>query len=203
MIILVTGGTMGIGKAIVDNFVNKGHKVITFARSTGIDISNEEKVKNFIEENKNIDILINNASIYNRCSVADMRYEDWKYMLSVNLDGVFLTCKYTLPIMQKQKFGRIINIISRVVNISPPYRSCYAASKAGVISLTKTLSKELNGNIKINGFCPGLVKTRMDLDKKAKNEPASVIPTIEMLINPDESCPNGKFFNNKKKEIIL
>jgi NAD(P)-dependent dehydrogenase (short-subunit alcohol dehydrogenase family) len=110
-----------------------------------------------------IDVLINNAGINTRgAKLWDLTEEEWKSVLNVNLTGVWLCCKYVIPHMIKQKSGKVINIGSSAAVINQSNNPSYAVSKAGVISLTKSLAQEVaEYNINVNAVSPGLIFTDM------------------------------------------
>ena len=128
------------------------------------DISNEEEVKNMVDDiiNKfgSIDVLVNNAGIANDTLPFEKNVDDFKRVLDVNLIGTYLVSKYVIKHM---KNGSIINISStNALNQYYPYSLDYDASKAGVISLTHNLATELSPNIRVNAICPGWVNTDMN-----------------------------------------
>ncbi len=176
---VVTGGARGIGKCICELFAAEGAKVIA------LDISNIEYGINNIEGYKadlcsnndivkfkdyiinkygKIDILINNAGITKDALIEKMTEEMWDAVINVNLKAVFNITKALYPIMKDQKSGSIINISSVVGQFGNIGQSNYAASKAGIIGLTKTWAKEFSRkgeNIRVNAIAPGYVNTEM------------------------------------------
>ena len=187
-IVLVTGSSRGIGKAIALLFAKEGAKVIVnYSKSEkeanevlneikktsdGIaikcDVSNENEVKSMIEKIirkfGRLDILINNAGIVFDIPLFEKTVEQWNKTLGVNLIGTFLCSKYAVPYIKKQKSGVIINIAStNGIDSLSPESADYDASKAGVISLTKNLASELAPNIRVNCVAPGWVNT--DINK--------------------------------------
>ncbi|MEK6833738.1 MAG: glucose 1-dehydrogenase [Nanoarchaeota archaeon] len=187
-IVLVTGSSRGIGKAIALLFAKEGAKVIVnYSKSEkeanevlneikktsdGIaikcDVSKEEEVKKMISEIikkfGRLDILINNAGIVFDIPLFEKTVEQWNKTLGVNLIGTFLCSKYAVPYIKKQKSGVIINIAStNGIDSLSPESADYDASKAGVISLTKNLASELAPNIRVNCVAPGWVNT--DINK--------------------------------------
>jgi len=184
-IALITGAGRGIGKAIATRFVEEGASVcindISFddAQATSddlqrlggavlpvqADISKEEDVRKMFgilfERFGTIDILVNNAGIGGSAMVEDMTYEMWKRTIDVNLNGVFLCCKAVIPMMQKKKYGKIVNIASVAAKkISYHGGAHYTASKAGVLGFTRQLAFELAPyGINVNALCPGATLT--------------------------------------------
>jgi 3-oxoacyl-[acyl-carrier protein] reductase len=129
-----------------------------------------------------IDILVNNAGITKDALFVRMKKEDWDAVINVNLTGVFNVAKAIVPLMMKQRYGKIVNIASIVGEMGNAGQANYAASKGGVIALTKTLAKELaSRNVTVNAIAPGFIQTAMT-DK---------IPE-EIKLKMLESVPQGK-----------
>lgn len=184
---VITGGVRGIGKAIALNLVLEGVKVVIcyrgneeakaliekeihdlkgdaiFIKGDVKDFSfAEETVKKAVEAFGTVDILINNAGITKDKLLLRMTEEDFKEVLDVNLTGAFNFIKACSDIMVKNKYGRIVNMSSIVGLIGNPGQANYAASKAGIIGMTKSLSKELGKrNITVNAVAPGFIETEM------------------------------------------
>lgn len=186
-IALVTGASRGIGKAIALALAKEGAVVIlNYNGSKGkalkteeelkalgaktmlyqADVSHSESVSKMIKEIMEtygrIDILVNNAGITKDNLIMKMSEEDFLNVLQTNLTGCFHTCKAVSRIMLKQKYGRIINISSIVGIYGNAGQVNYAASKAGIIGLTKSLAKEIGAKgITVNAVAPGFIKTEM------------------------------------------
>jgi len=184
---LVTGGTRGIGKAIVLHLAANGCNVVFTYHSSEEAAKSIEKesekygVKIFgikadaskfedadrsiqfvLEKLGNLDILVNNAGITKDNLILRMSEEDFDSVISANLKSVFNYSKLAIKPMMKQRFGRIINISSVVALIGNPGQANYVASKAGVIGLTKSLAREFaSRNITVNAVAPGYVSTDM------------------------------------------
>ena len=182
--ILITGAAGGIGKAIVQSFDDKGNKLLITGTNneklnslsnslTSIsdvvicdlnDIKNIEKITDKIKtffENK-VDILINNAGITRDNIAIRMKEEQWLDVINVNLNSTFFLTKDVLKFMLKNRYGRIINISSISGTDGNKGQGNYAASKGGLLALTKSLAKEVGRrNITVNCIAPGLIETDM------------------------------------------
>ena len=187
---IITGGAQGFGLDIAERFLKSGSKVIlwdndedqlkkTFEKVNNpnlnynvIDVLDhikiEETVKKIINKS-NIDILINNAGITGpTAELWNYDIDDWKKVLDINLHGTFYCCKFIVPHMIKNNYGRIVNIASVSGKDGNANASAYSSSKAGVIGLTKSLGKELAlKNIAVNEVTPAGAKTRI-LDQMSK-----------------------------------
>jgi len=196
--VLVTGGSRGIGKCIVENLAKDGFNVVlNYNKSEkqakqiqkelseqGInieiykaDVSKREDVKKLVKftlnKFKNIDILINNAGIAKLQMFNDITDEDWNEMLNTNLNSVFYTTQEVLPNMIHNKNGCIINISSIWGVVGASCEVAYSVSKAGINGMTKSLAKELGlSNIRVNAIAPGVIDTEMNsnLDNAIKEQ---------------------------------
>ena len=213
-VVLVTGSSHGIGKATIIEFAKKGcNVIINYNQSKKealalkkqleslypikvltikADISNEEEVINMINKIIStfgrIDILVNNAGIAIDTTFEDKTKENFQKILDVNLIGTFLVSKYASIYMLKQKHGKIINVSStNGIDTYYPYSLDYDASKAGLISLTHNLSKQLAPYVNVNCVCPGWVNTPMnnDLDSEYIKEEIAKI-NLRRFARPEE-----------------
>ena len=228
-IAIVTGGGRGIGRAIVTEFINEGADVIIFDRVFPEDINNyvaEQEVKGrkvalktvditktndvqnlcdeVAKEFGKIDILVNNAGITRDKLMIRMSEEDWDAVLNVNLKGAFNTTKAVSRIMAKQRSGKIVNISSVVGVMGNAGQTNYAASKAGLIGLTKSVAKEFAGrNITVNAVAPGFVETEMTalLTEEQKNAFLSIIP-LKRPSKPEEVAGVVAFLASEKAGYI-
>lgn len=161
MRILVTGGSRGIGKDICDVFIQQGHEVISPSREE-LDLSSS-----FTYIPEKIDILINNAGINKIDSIFDG--EKYEEMMTVNYFSPLKLFKHCLPHMQKQKYGRVINIGSIWIDYAKPGRSSYSASKNALHSLTKAITSEYAPfNILANTVSPGFISTDMTFQNNSE-----------------------------------
>jgi len=181
---VVTGGAAGIGLAIAGRLAQSGARVSLWdrddkalsesARSLGpgthtarLDVADEAQVKRAFDETVKalgkLDVLVCSAGITGpNTTTWEYPVADWKQVLDINLTGVFLCNRAAVPHMQKNDYGRIVNIASIAGKEGNPNASAYSASKAGVISLTKSLGKELaKTGIRVNCVTPAAVKTGM------------------------------------------
>lgn len=201
---IITGASRGIGKAIALKLASLGANIVLNYRSSekeAIDVENKIKdmgvevlsvkgdisklkeVENLVVKAKEkfgtIDIMVNNAGITKDSLILRMKEEDFDSVIDINLKGVFNCLKAITPIMVRQKHGKIINL-SSVVGISGNAGQVnYAASKAGVIGMTKSLAKEVGSRgITVNAVAPGFIETDMtnDLGDKFKEEAKKNIP---------------------------
>ena len=183
---IVTGAAQGIGKEIACSLAKEGASVVVsdidieHAEQTAAeikkmgrealvikaDVSVPEEAANIVEETIDklggLDILINNAGITRDGFILRMKNEDWDKVLAINLNGTFNCIKAAAKVMLKQRKGRIVNMASIIGLIGNAGQANYAASKAGVIALTKSCAKEFGSRgITVNAIAPGFISTRM------------------------------------------
>lgn len=187
-VVIVTGAGRGIGHRVAERFVAEGGRVAALdlafdepgvegADSIQVDVSDPESVSTatarVIERFGRVDVLINNAGINVEGEIESLDHERWRRGFAVNVDGVFLMSQAVIPVMKRQRSGRIINAASFAA-IIPGYRSAaYAASKAAVVQFTRVLASELGPwGITANAYAPGMVPTAMngfaDLDDQGQ-----------------------------------
>lgn len=186
--VIVTGGSRGIGAAIVNLLAKENYNIIlnynkseeiakkmqkeftTLGKTVEIykaDVSKREEIKKLVEfaikKFGKIDVLINNAGIAQTKLFTDITDEDWSKMLNINLNSVFYMTQETVPYMIHEKEGCIINISSIWGMIGASCEVHYSVAKAGVDAMTKSLAKELGpSNIRINSIAPGIIDTDMN-----------------------------------------
>ena len=174
---VITGGARGIGQAMAELFVKEGAKVIAVdmgeltylnpnVEGYKLNVTNSEDCKKFydyvIGKYGRVDVLVNNAGITKDAMTRKMTDEQWDLVINVNLKGVFNLTRYIGPHMQSLGGGSIINISSIVGEYGNIGQANYAATKAGVLGLTKTWAKEFamkGGNVRVNAIAPGYVMT--------------------------------------------
>ncbi|MBU9721127.1 MULTISPECIES: SDR family oxidoreductase [Bacillaceae] len=198
---LITAGSKGLGKKVTERLLNDGFSVtVTYRSDDGLDeIKNEWKsyisklqfikadvtiksdlmraVQETVEKWGRIDVLVMNAGpyIFERKKLLDYSEDEWQRMIRGNLDSAFYLLKETIPVMRKQKFGRIVSYAFQGADHSPGwlYRSAFAAAKVGLVSLTKTIAiEEAEYGITANVVCPGEIVGKM---KEASIEEASAL----------------------------
>ena len=225
---IVTGASKGIGKAIAKIFAQAGTHVVCVSRTKddlnilkkeilndggsvsiySCDVSNfnevEGLIRNTVEEFSKIDIIVNNAGITRDGLIMRMSDEDWNTVIDINLKGRFNAIKAVSRQMMKQMSGRIINISSVVGLKGNAGQANYAASKAGIIGLTKSSSKELaSRGITVNCIAPGYIATDMtdQLTDKVKEEIINRIP-LGYIGKTDNIAAAALFLASDEAEYI-
>ena len=208
--ILITGASGGIGQELVKKFVSLGGNVLGSGtkaekldeikkkypniRVKKFDISEHSRIEDFIEnvslELGGLDILINNAWLNADNLSLRMKDEEWKKVLDINLTSTFLLTKHSIKKMLKRKFGRVVNVTSVVGHTGNLGQSNYAASKAGIIGMSKSLAIEYaKKNITINCVSPGFIVSDMTMNiaEKVKLYLTSRIPMGKLGTGEDVS----------------
>ncbi|EGC84115.1 elongation factor P 5-aminopentanone reductase [Anaerococcus hydrogenalis] len=233
--VLITGSSRGIGEAIAKKLNKSYNLVLTYNKNKDkalnllgdlrkenpnviavkCDVKNEEDVNNLFdlaEKNfSHVDILINNAGISYFGLLQDMDFSSWNEIINTNLSSIFLTSKRAIPNMLSQKSGVIINMSSIWGNFGASFEVAYSASKGGINSFTKALSKELlPSNIRVNAISPGIVDTDMtefdlsdddkrdlkeDLIEKRFAKSEEIANLVEFLISEKGSYITGSIFD--------
>jgi len=226
-IIFITGASGGLGEAMAKHFYALGHQLILHHNENAIsleennqikhvkaDLTDETEIQAMFEEIKTsfdrIDVVINNAGISKSGISWKTNSDDWSETIALNLTAPFKIVQHTIPLMRKNNWGRIINITSVVAQTGVIGTSAYAASKAGIIGLTKTLSKELIPfNITTNALALGYFDKGMirDIPTELKEQIINTIPakelgqpkvickTIEFLMQNEAHYVNGQTIN--------
>lgn len=214
---VVTGGAQGIGRAVVERFLASGARVAIWdrdvalaektaaafgadgtARAFGVDVTRLAEVEQARDATLKgfgrIDILVNNAGIAGP-NVPTWEYppEAWAQVMAVNLDSQFFCCRAVVPGMIAQNYGRIVNVASIAGKEGNPNAPAYSASKAGVISLTKSLGKELAGHdIAVNCVTPAAAKTAI-FEQMTQTH-------IDFMLS---KIPRGRFVNVEEIAAVI
>ena len=218
--VLITGAASGIGQRTAELFAAEGaaltlldcdrKRLASVARETGgtaveADVTQELSVTRAVEQGAGamggIDGVVNAAGIVIHGSVLDVGLADWKLVLDVNLTGTYIVVRCCLPWLVKAPFATIVNIASgQGLLPNNPGMTAYAASKGGVVNLTRALAAELAPSIRVNSVCPGMVDTPMtaglerDLDRYALGriaEPLEIAQSILFLTATESSFVTG------------
>jgi len=224
---IVTGGVRGIGKSIVEGFLRAGARVIIasnepateqftqdtseFAENIDIqicDVSKYEEVEKFFEyvdkKYERFEILVNNAGIRKDAVLAMMKESDWHDVLNVNLSGIFYMCKLAVMSLMRQRYGRIVSITSPSGKYGFEGQANYAASKAGLVALTKSLSREVaRRGITANCVSPGFIATDLirDLPQELRDSYIAQIP-LKRFGTPDEVAACVLFLASKEAAYV-
>jgi 3-oxoacyl-[acyl-carrier protein] reductase len=227
---LITGASRGIGRATALAFAHAGYDVVAAARAmedvsgaealselraanptasaVNLDLASAESIKEAIgrvvKDKGRVDVLVNNAGITRDGLAVRMKAADWDAVLRTNLDGSFLCIQQVLSGMMRNRWGRIINITSVVGQAGSPGQVNYAASKAGLIGITKSLAQEVaSRNITVNAVAPGYISTDMtkDLPADLKQAIMGKIPLARMG-TPEDIAAAVKFLASDEASYI-
>ena len=227
--VLVTGGTRGIGRAIVERFARAGARVaFTYRSSTDAaealvdtlddrgtealslqgDVADPDVAQSHVDAVLDrwdaLDVLVNNAGITRDGLLLRLQEEDWDAVLDTNLKGVFNFSKAAYRPMMRQQGGSIINISSGVGTTGNAGPTNYAASKAGVVGFSKSLAKELGSrNVTVNVVAPGYVQTDMtdDLDADTRDAILDAVP-LDRLAEPAEIAESVLFLASPAADYV-
>jgi 3-oxoacyl-[acyl-carrier protein] reductase len=225
-IAFVTGASRGIGHSIALSLGQAGYTVVAAARSmegsaaleslravgavsaVNLDLASPDSIKEAIgrtiKEHGRIDVLVNNAGVTRDGLAVRMKAADWDAVLRTNLDGSFLCIQQVLSGMMRKRWGRIVNITSVVGQAGSPGQANYAASKAGLIGMTKSLAQEVaSRNITVNAVAPGYIATDMtkDLSEELKKAIMARIPLARMG-TPEDIAAAVKFLAGDEASYI-
>lgn len=225
---LITGSGRGIGKAIATKLAIEGADIVindinlmdaeetaaeieSLGRKTLVSnasVSDRNQVEKLFKEIKNkfgrLDILVNNAGITKDSTLLKMAEDQWKQVMDVNLTGVFNCTQLAAMLMKEQNFGKIVNMSSIAGQMGSIGQLNYSATKAGVIGMTKTLSKELaRFNVNVNAIAPGIIETLMTdaVPKTALDEMIKQIP-LGRIGKPEDIANLVKFLVSKESNYI-
>ena len=224
---IVTGGVRGIGKSIVESFLRAGARVIIasneaateqfkqdtseFADKIDIqicDVAKYEEVEKFFEyidkKYEGFEILVNNAGIRKDAVLAMMKESEWHDVLNVNLSGIFYMCKFAVMGLMRKRYGRIISITSPSGKYGFEGQANYAASKAGLVALTKSLAREVaRRGITVNCVSPGFIATDLiqDLPDELRNAYIAQIP-LKRFGKPEEVAACVLFLASKEAAYV-
>ena len=206
---LVTGGTRGIGAAVADALRERGWNVATLSRNGGdleADVSDPEAVEAaFVETRERfgpVHVLVNNAGQRRDGLAIRMSAEDWGTVVDTNLSGAFHCTRRALDDMLSARWGRIVNVSSIVAERANPGQANYAASKAGMLALTRTVAREMaRKGVTCNAVLPGVIETDMTADLAEGlvgavpagrvGQPADVAACVAFLCSEEAAYVNG------------
>jgi 3-oxoacyl-[acyl-carrier protein] reductase len=224
----VTGASRGIGRAIALTLCRTGFDIVVAspeiekneevaeeiracsgeAMTVNLDVTSPESVKaafsKVMQDKTRIDVLVNNAGITRDGLAVRMKPLDWDLVLKINLSGAFLCTQQVLPGMMRNRWGRIVNISSVVGQAGSAGQANYAASKAGLIGLTKALAQEMGSrNITVNAIAPGYIATDMtkDLPEELKQKMLAAVPLARMG-KPEDIAAAVKFLVSEDASYI-
>jgi 3-oxoacyl-[acyl-carrier protein] reductase len=224
----VTGSSRGIGRATALALSGAGYAIIVGSpelekneevageiRSSGgeavtmnLDLTSVESIKEsfgkVLKEKGRIDVLVNNAGITKDGLAVRMKQEDWNLVLQINLNGAFTAIQQVLPSMMRNRWGRIVNISSVVGQAGSAGQANYAASKAGIIGLTKSLAQEVaSRNITVNAVAPGYIQTDMTavLPEEVKAKILAAVP-LQRMGKPEDIANAVKFLVSEDAAYI-
>jgi len=227
--VIVTGGTRGIGRCIAESFLKAGARVISvystneaaaaqfkqdnsqFAENIDVqkcDVSKYDEVEKFFEyingKYGGFEVLVNNAGIRKDAVLAMMRQSEWHDVVNVNLSGVFYMCKFAIMSLMRKRYGRIINITSPSGKFGFEGQANYAASKAGIVALTKSLSREVGRRgITVNCVSPGFIATELiqDLSEELRNSYIAKVP-LKRFGTPQEVATCVLFLASREASYV-
>jgi NAD(P)-dependent dehydrogenase (short-subunit alcohol dehydrogenase family) len=197
-VVVVTGGTRGIGEAIAARFAALGERVIALGRADG-DVTDEAAVADIFERTGPVDVLVNNAGVSASADIARTTLDDWRAQIAVNATGAFLCTRAVLGGMRERGRGRIVTVASTAGLQGARYTAAYTASKHAAVGLMRAVAAEVAGTgVTANAVCPAFVRTDMTTtsvrrivastgrsEAQAEEALASMTP-LGRLLEPDE-----------------
>jgi pyridoxal 4-dehydrogenase len=230
---IVTGAARGIGRATAERLVAQGAHVALFDREdeatraaaealgdratpVPADVADPssvaEAVARVLEEHDRVDVLVNNAGIYPHTPFEELTFEEWRRVMSVNLDGMFLVTRAVWPAMVRRGYGRIVNVGSATFWIGYPELAAYIASKGGVVGFTRGLAVEAGAHgITVNCVTPGFIDTEGSRAEDPTGElfdeivagqavprrgmPEDIVECIAYLVHPNAGYITGQTIN--------
>jgi 3-oxoacyl-[acyl-carrier protein] reductase len=231
---IITGAGHGIGRAYARRFAEEGAKVViaeidapagdavaaeikaagrsAWARAT--DVTKLDSVQGLVDETVRrfgrIDVLLNNAAIYvtqpvTKCNIEDLSPEEWDQVMEVNLKGVFLCCKAVIPVMKKQRSGKIINIASGTFFHGSGNMPHYTTSKGGVVAMTRVLAKQLGAwNINANCMTPGSTMSEEEITEEVRKrrEESSKQRAFKRIEVPEDITGTALFLASSDSDFM-
>ncbi|HEX4460560.1 MAG TPA: SDR family oxidoreductase [Polyangia bacterium] len=200
---VITGAGRGVGAAVATAYAAEGAKVVVSdldvaaatrvakgipnAIAIGCDVRKPEEVealvKQTIDKHGRLDIMVPNAGVAKVIPIVEMSYAEWREVMSVDLDGVFLCVRYAAPALIAGGGGVIVNMCSITAQAAVPLIASYAAAEAGVMSLTQTAALELRAhNIRVNAILPGFIETALVKENKKALEKLLNLPDFDAVI---------------------
>lgn len=200
-VVLITGGSMGLGKAVAGDFAGSGYNVVTCARSGDVtykcDVSSQlavdDMVSRIVEQYGHLDVLVCNAAIYGPVAPLDETPPgDWWEAIRINVLGTMLPCQAALPFMREQGHGKIVTLSGGGVKPQPNC-TAYNASKGAVLRFTEALGADLVGTgIDVNAVAPGVLDTRMRLRSPKPEDPqANMQKAVDLIAWLASSASDG------------
>ncbi|HWP60625.1 MAG TPA: 3-oxoacyl-ACP reductase family protein [Candidatus Acidoferrales bacterium] len=231
---VITGAGHGIGRAYARRFAEEGAHVViaeidaqagerVAAEITGAgksawsrptDVTRFDDVQGLVKETVDrfgrIDVLLNNAAIYvtqplTKCSLEDLSLEEWDRVIEVNLKGVFLCCKAVIPVMKKQRSGKIINVASGTFFHGTGNMPHYTASKGGVVALTRVLAKQLGPwNVNVNCLTPGstMSEEKITEEVRKRREESSRQRAFQRIEVPEDITGTALFLASSDSDFM-
>ena len=205
-VVVVTGGTRGIGEAIAARFAALGERVIALGRADG-DVTDDAAVADIFERTGPVDVLVNNAGVSASADVARTTLDDWRAQIAVNATGAFLCTRAVLGGMRERGRGRIVTVASTAGLQGARYTAAYTASKHAAVGLMRAVAAEVAGTgVTANAVCPAFVRTDMTTasvqrivastgrsEAQAEEALASMTP-LGRLLEPEEVAFAVAFF---------